>query len=112
MDIYFKNRKIEKEFNNHKKLVINHGPKRAELIERRLTELKAADVLEDMRNLPGPRCHELRGNLKGYFSVDLDHPYRLLFTPYENPPPYKEDGGIDWKRITSITIENIEDIHD
>ncbi len=65
-----------------------------------------------MRFLPAPRCHELKGNRKGQLSVDLDHPYRLIFKPVEDPIPEKPDGGIDWKKVKSICIVGVEDTHE
>lgn len=64
-----------------------------------------------MRRLPG-RCHELTGDLGGFFSIDLDGPYRLIFEPEGNPVPRKEDGGIDWTRVQAICIRSVEDTHD
>ena len=57
MDIVFENNKLQKECNDQRLLEKNHGKDRAKRIRRRLDDLRAADVLEDMRNLPG-RCHE------------------------------------------------------
>lgn len=82
----------------------------AELLRRRLDDLEAADNLEVMRSLPG-RCHELTGNLKGMLSLDLEHPYRLLFDVARNPTPKKSDGGLDWSKVTSIKIHGIKDTH-
>ena len=76
----------------------------------RLDQLKAAGTLEVMRNLPG-RCHELTGKLQGYLSVDLDGPYRLLFQPADDPVPKKNDGSMDWSRITEVSICGVEDTH-
>jgi hypothetical protein len=64
-----------------------------------------------MRNLPG-RCHELREDRAGQLSLDLDHPYRLIFEPADNPIPLKPDGGIDWKKVTAIRIIGVEDTHE
>lgn len=111
MDIVFKNKKFEKECNNQKLLQKQHGQIRAKRIRRRLDDLRAADVLEDMRNLPG-RCHELIGDRAGQLSLDLDHPYRLIFEPADNPIPLKPDGGIDWKKVTAIKIIGVEDTHE
>jgi plasmid maintenance system killer protein len=111
MDIVFLKRKFEEECNTHKLLVKRYGKDRARRIERRLIQLRAAGVLEDLRSAPG-RCHELKDNLAGVFSLDLDHPYRLLFKPAENPPPKKEDGGIDWKRVTSVIVLEVKDTHE
>jgi proteic killer suppression protein len=57
-----------------------HGAVRAKKIEQRLKHLAAVETLADMRSMPG-RCHELHGDRAGQLSLDLDHPYRLLFRP-------------------------------
>jgi proteic killer suppression protein len=111
MDIVFKSKKLEKQFNNQKLLERKNGTDRAKRIRRRLDNLRAVNVLEDMRNLPG-RCHELTGNRAGQLSLDLDHPYRLIFEPANEPIPIKLDGGMDWKKITAVNIIGIEDTHE
>lgn len=112
MVILFKNAKLEKECNNENLMVKRFGAKRSKLLKRRLAELAAANVLEDLRNLPQARCHELKGNLKGYLSVDLDHPYRLVLEPANNPLPKRKDGGLDWPKVTEIRIIGMEDTHE
>ena len=47
----------------------------------------------------------------GQLSVDLEHPYRLLFIPANNPIPVTQDGGLDWANITEIEIIEITDTH-
>lgn len=79
MDIIFKTSKLQKICNDQKQLVRTYGPQMAMLMRRRLDELFAASCLEEMRYLKQTRCHELRGNRAGQLSVDLDHPYRLIF---------------------------------
>ena len=88
-----------------------YGARRAALILQRLDELKAAESLETLRFLPQARCHELKGDHGGKLSVDLDHPYRLLFKPDNNPVPLKPDKGLDWSRVTEIEILGVEDTH-
>lgn len=112
MDIIFKTRKLAKECNDARLAQKKHGDKRAKLLRRRLDELNSAATLEDMRFLPAPRCHELKQNRKGQLSVDLDHPYRLIFQPAHDPMPTKPDGGLNWSRVTSIEIIGIEDTHE
>jgi plasmid maintenance system killer protein len=109
--ILFDSERVEKEFNSAALLQKHHGSIRAKLIQRRLTQLAAANILEDMRSLPG-RCHELTGNLAGQLAVDLDGPYRLLFEPADEPIPLKPDGGFDWTRITAIRILGVTNYHD
>lgn len=111
MDIIFLDRKFEKLCNNYSNLVRKYGDRQAKLIHRRLDDLRAADTLSIMRSLPQARCHELRGNRAGQLSVDLVHPYRLIFEPTA-PFPHKPDGGIDWNCITAVTIISVEDTHE
>ncbi len=111
MDIVYKNDKLKAEYNNQKILEKKHGQKRAKIIRRRQDDLRAADVLEDMRSLPG-RCHELLHNRAGKLSLDLDHPYRLIFEPANEPIPTKSDGGIDWTKVTAVRILGVEDTHE
>jgi proteic killer suppression protein len=111
MNIRFASKKFEREVNDDVQLKRSRGERQAKLIRRRLDELRAADTLADIRMLPAARCHELRGDRKGQISVDLDHPYRLLFTADE-PVPTREDGGLDWNRVVGIVVLGVEDTHD
>jgi proteic killer suppression protein len=112
MIILFKTAKLEKECNDEKRMLKEFGALRTKLSKRRLTQLSAVNALADLRYLPQVRCHELKGNLKGYLSVDLDHPYRLIFEPADNPLPKKPDGGLDWNKVTAIRIIGVEDTHE
>lgn len=111
MDIFFHHGKLEKECNDFKRLQRVYGNRRATLIRRRLDALAAAAVLEDLRNAPG-RLHGLRGDRQGQLSLDLDHPYRLIITPGDDPVPQRTDGGVDWSQVTSVIILGIEDTHE
>jgi len=111
LNILFQDQSFQHECNNLKLLKKHQGALRAKKIRQRLDELKAADVLEDMKTLPG-RCHELKGDRHAQISLDLDHPWRLIFTPADNPPASKPDGGIDWKNVRTIEIIGIEDTHE
>lgn len=74
-------------------------------------ELCAADSLADIQRIPPPRCHELTGDRDGQLSVDLKHPFRLIFVPANEPIPVKDDGGLDWNEVTEIEITEITDTH-
>jgi plasmid maintenance system killer protein len=111
VDIQFKTEKLAKECNTAKLLLRVHGEARAKLIRRRLDALRAAVVLEDLRSTPG-RLHELKGDRKEQLSMDLDGPYRLLFAANHNPVPTRPGGGMDWTRISAVTIIGVEDTHE
>lgn len=110
MDIVFESSDLEKQCNNYKLLVKKQGSIRAKKIQQRLDDLSAAGSLQDLRMLPG-RCHELKGNMAGLLSLDIDHPYRLIFEPAHDPIPQKDDGGINWNDVTAVRIIGIEDTH-
>lgn len=112
MDILFKTSKLQKECTDAKQMLKRYGPLRSKLFQKRLIELRAASVLDDMRRLPQVRCHELREGRKGELAVDLDHPYRLIFEVANDPKPTKQDGGLDWTKTTAIRILGIEDYHE
>ena len=111
MDIVFGSSKLKKELSDEKSRIKRYGPRRAMLIQRRLDELRAAEVLEDLRHLPGPRCHELKANRKGQLSLDLDHPFRLILEPIDEPVPVKRDGGLDWEQVYAVRILEVVDTH-
>lgn len=111
MDIVFKDNKFKEECNDQRLLQKKQGKRRAKCIQQRLDVLRAVEVLEDMRGLPG-RCHELQHNRSGQFSLDLDHPYRLIFEPANEPIPTKTDGGIDWTKVTAVVILGVVNTHE
>ncbi len=111
MDVTFTTNKLAKLCNSDAKLRGDFGPRMAAVIEQRLFELRAADVLEDMRSLPAARCHELQADRNGQLAVDLVHPKRLIFQPDHEPIPTREDGGLDWNAVTAIVVIEIVDYH-
>jgi len=111
MDIAFRKRRLEKVFNSEKELLKEYGKVKGRLIQRRMTFLRAAQCLADVPVEKPFRRHELRGKRKGQFALDLEQLYRLVFQVNHNPIPRKEDGGIDLKSVTAITILGVEDYH-
>jgi plasmid maintenance system killer protein len=111
MEIYFRTRRLKKLCSKGAVAKKELGVKMASKLQQRLMELSAAETLADISKLPPARCHELTGDRKGQLSVDLEHPYRLLFVPANKPVPKEEDGGLDWEQVTEIEIIGIVDIH-
>jgi proteic killer suppression protein len=111
MLIFFRSKKLQKICSQQREMQKQRGPGMARKLQQRMMELKAAETLADISHLPPPRCHELTCNRGGQFSVDLEHPYRLLFIPAHNPVPHREGGGIDLEQVTEIEIIDIEDTH-
>ena len=110
MNITFADRKLEKLANNDRKMQKELGQLRAKLFRRRLSQLRDAATLEDVRYLPG-RYHELKNDRKGQWACDLDQPCRLIFIPGAKPIPTDENGRYLWKEITDIQVVELTDYH-
>jgi plasmid maintenance system killer protein len=113
MNITFSSKKLQKQLSESKLMAKTHGARRAALLKVIMTQLRAAPNLGVFAPPYSPpnRCHELKGNKKGQLSVDLDHPYRLLFKPISDPLPMRPEGGLDWFQVTTIEIKCVEDTH-
>ncbi len=108
MEIDFKSKKMMKAFNSEKSLQREYGHEQARFIKNRMSVLSAAPKLADVPVEKPERRHELKGDKKNQFAVDLKQPSRLIFEPNHNPIPTAKDGGIDLKTITAIRILKIE----
>jgi proteic killer suppression protein len=110
MEITFYDKKLKLLANDDRKMLAELGKIRAQKFRLRLSQLRTAQTLEDVRNLAG-RYHELVGNRKGQWACDLDQPYRLIFEPHENPIPTDPDGKYVWIEIKGVEIIEIENYH-
>jgi len=113
MDISISDKRLRKAANDPAACQREYGLNMAKKIALRLVGLRAADSLSDFwPPKSGPeRCHELKGDRKGTFSMDLNQPYRLLFEASKPPAEEVTDEQQRWKSITSIDITAIEDTH-
>ena len=113
MNITFASNRLRKELNEEKAMIRAHGALRSKILKIVLSSLSAAPNLGIFAPPMSPphRCHELKNNRQGQLSVDLDHPYRLIFTPNHDPLPMRHQGGLDWELITDIEIFEIGDTH-
>ena len=111
MDITFKTRKLAKIFNTEKELQKKYGARMMRRIQVRLAVLKNARTLSMVPTAPPERLHQLKGKRKGQHTVDLIHPYRLIFEPDHEPLPRRDDGSLDLERVTAVTIIEVVDYH-
>ena len=83
----------------------------ARRLASRVADLRAVATLADAIHLPG-RLHALVGNRAGQFSLDLDHPFRLLFVPDHDPLPELATGGLDRAAVTHVRLVGIVNTHE
>ncbi len=105
-----KNSRLEKLFSSRSDLVRQFGQKRGDTIMRRISELRAASCLADMKLLPGAAFHELREDRSGQFAVNAIYPYRLVLTPVD-PVPTTADGGIDLYAVQGVILIEVVNYH-
>lgn len=84
---------------------------RAKMVNQRMQELKAANNLEVVRQIPAADCHMLKGNREGEFAVKISANFRLIFIADHDTLPKSEKGGIEWILITDIQMLEVEDYH-
>jgi proteic killer suppression protein len=109
MKIEFSDVKAAELFNTEKKLKGRYGAELAKAIMKRLADVDAAACLDDMRNLPG-KWHELAGDYSGCVACRLSGNWRLILKPAP-PAPRKPDGGLNWKEVTALIVEDVKDYH-
>lgn len=111
MEIKYSSNKLEKSVSSPNEIFKNYGT-RAKKVKQRLEELKAAANLEILKTIPAAGCHELDGNRKGQFAVQISGNHRIVFIPDQSTIIKKENGQIDFSAITIIEILTIgEDYH-
>ena len=110
MEILFRNQKLQAQCESDRNRKRAFGDM-ADVLNRRLNDLAAADCLEDTRHLPG-RCHELTGNRKGQLAMRLSGNVRIVFQPADDPVPTRDDGSLDWTRVKRIRVLEVKDYHD
>jgi toxin HigB-1 len=90
------------------------GKVRAERLKQRLSELWAAETLEQFGCLPGSACHELNGQRTGQLAARLDGSWLLIFEPDGLVPTKrgrsKQGRRLDWTGITSVVILEVVDV--
>jgi proteic killer suppression protein len=77
----------------------------------RLSNIRDAATLEELSKVPQTRVHELKADRNEQISVDAKHPFRLILVCNLDETPRKDDGGLDWARITKVQLIEIIDTH-
>ena len=87
------------------------GILREEKIALRFTQIKAAASLDVLCKVPQARCHQLVADRSEQFSLDLEHPLRMIVEVADAPVPRVADGGIDRTQVRRLAFVEITDTH-
>lgn len=111
MELFVANKKLGEALESESSARKQYGKDMAKKLHIRRDALRAAESLADFwppKTKP-ERVHELQGDLKGLFSIDLVQPYRLLFKPLDGVE--HDDARTRWESIKKIEIDSIENTH-
>jgi plasmid maintenance system killer protein len=114
MEVLVKDKKLKASLEDSATCQKLYGKDMAKKIRLRTDALVAAVSLVDLwPPMSGPeRCHELKGDMAGIFSIDVKQPYRLLFRPTEALSVGPQvDEKQRWTSIKSIEMLGIKDTH-
>ena len=79
MEVRFKTNKLEKCYKESKRAEREFGQQVGRRYIQRVTIIKNTRSIDDLRELPGLRCHPLKGDRQGQWAINLTGRYRLIF---------------------------------
>jgi proteic killer suppression protein len=107
MEYFGETNKLTKILSDERKMTKAYGKDRTLRIKHRLKEFTVAENLSQISHLPPPRLHQLSGERKQQFAVDVAANFRLIFEGYD-----KNDKLTTHKiEIITLSIIEIEDYH-
>ena len=85
MEILYDNRKVEKQCNSIKEAIKAFNKEVGEKLLSTINYVENATTLMDIKNMPSYHLHQLEGNRKGTYAIDLGRKlgYRLIIMPLD-----------------------------
>lgn len=80
MEVRFRTRKLRREYEDYREAEKAYGTQVARRYVERVNIIQHALDIEELKQLPGLRCHELKGDRRGQWAVNLTGFHRLVFT--------------------------------
>jgi plasmid maintenance system killer protein len=110
MKIEFKNNKIRRQLSTATEIKKSFGAN-AKKVAARVSEIEASPNLLVLMQIPAANCHQLTGNKKGEWALNISPNHRMIFEISHDPVPVKEDKSINMILVTDIIIIGTEDYH-
>ncbi|MBI1769529.1 MAG: type II toxin-antitoxin system RelE/ParE family toxin [Bacteroidetes bacterium] len=110
MKINYSTNKLRKQVSSASEIKKNFGVI-AKRLSGRLDDIESAPTLAVLKQIGAAHCHPLSGDRIGQWSISVSGNYRIVFTIGHDPIPATEDGSVDAKLVTDITIIEIVDYH-
>ncbi|MFM2566595.1 type II toxin-antitoxin system RelE/ParE family toxin [Bacillus sp. GX] len=104
MEISYATTKLEKILTNERMIKKQYTAFYKKIINR-MSEIRAANNLDEIPHVPPPRRHKLEGNYSDCWGVDISKNFRIVLKPIGD---WDES---DLTTINKITILSIGDYH-
>jgi plasmid maintenance system killer protein len=99
MEVTFKTRKLEKQYEKSDKAIRAYGDLMGRKYVQRINIIKQAQDVDELCKLPGLHCHPLKGDRDGQWAVNLTRNYRLIFI-------------LEGDKLQIASIREVTDYHD
>ncbi len=104
MEISYASKKLEKILTNERMIKKQYTAFYKKIINR-MSEIRAANNLDEIPHIPPPRRHKLEGDYNDCWGIDVSKNFRFVLRPIGD---WDET---DLKTINKIQILSIEDYH-
>lgn len=85
MEVRFRTNQLQKCYERHQLAVRKYGEEVARRYVLRVNIIKQVNDIDELMGLPVLRCHPLKGQRAGQYSIKLTGFYRLIFTLEDDP---------------------------
>lgn len=109
LELAFENRSLRHVCESEKKAQLDLGVQVAEMLKRRLADLRAATSVKD---IVASQPHELDGALDGYLAIDLLESHSIVFCANHASNPLLHSGKVDWSKVSRVKIMSIGGNHE
>ncbi|WP_079710201.1 type II toxin-antitoxin system RelE/ParE family toxin [Paraliobacillus ryukyuensis] len=104
MQVSYATKKLEKILTNER-MIKKHYTELHKKLSNRISEIRAANNLDEIPHVPPPRRHKLKGDYNDCWGVDVSKNFRIVLKPIGD---WDET---DLRTINKIVILSIEDYH-
>jgi len=105
MIIHFDNKNIEDLCSCEKLQIKKLGVQGSRILQSRISDLLVAKCMMDM---PSPFCWLDEGSDGKLYLIRILNGYKLSLKPKDDPPPYAEDGSVDWNQVFDVSISIVK----
>jgi proteic killer suppression protein len=110
MNVKYRRNKLEKQLSSASEIKKSFGAN-AKRVSSRMDDIQSSPNLTVLIQIPAARCHQLTGDRRSEWALNVSANDRLIFEISHDPVPLNRDGSINTNLVTDICILEIVDYH-